>query len=84
MAERSIWCERTAGHGSGLRPSAGLDEDGLRTSTADEHGPRKQGREIEFSCLALPKRLVAKGVKIAIGLVLHVCFSNIQPKRLDA
>ncbi|KAF3514155.1 hypothetical protein F2Q69_00008110 [Brassica cretica] len=51
MAERSIWCERTAGHGSGLRPSAGLDEDGLRTSTADEHGPRKQGREIEFSCV---------------------------------
>ncbi|KAF2620659.1 hypothetical protein F2Q68_00038815 [Brassica cretica] len=34
--------------------------------------------------LALPKRLVAKGVKIAIRLVLHVCFSNIQPKRLDA
>ncbi|KAF3577118.1 hypothetical protein DY000_02031494 [Brassica cretica] len=37
-----------------------------------------------WSGLALPKRLVAKGVKIAIRLVILVCFSNIQPKRLDA
>ncbi|KAF3515378.1 hypothetical protein F2Q69_00003422 [Brassica cretica] len=50
VAERSIWCGRTTGHGRGLRPYAGLDEDGARTSTADEHGPRKQGREVEFSC----------------------------------
>ena len=48
MAEESIWCGRTAGHGRGLRPSAGLDEDGAQTSTADEHGPRKQAREVEF------------------------------------
>ena len=32
----------------------------------------------------LPKRFVVKEAKIAIRLVLHVCFSNIQPKRLDA
>ncbi|KAF3554872.1 hypothetical protein F2Q69_00015660 [Brassica cretica] len=48
VAERSIWCGRTANHGRGLRLSAGLDEDGVRTSTTDEHGPRKQAREVEF------------------------------------